>query len=183
MLRVGPYITGELDLGGLPSWLLRDVEQNATRARAIRTVDPWWLHYVERFLTTALTPLAEAGAAYANGGPVVAVQIDDDSSALGQPPLGGCNTTVTSCRYHGYLGALRDLVRAHGFDTTLITTVGLSANISTPGVLMTHEFATVSQSCSDIQQELQQLRAVQPGRPMIVGEVRRATCHFPQSCP
>ena len=168
-LRVGPYITAELDFGGLPYWLLKEAETNATRARAVRTVDPWWLRRVERYLEVALAPLR--GYAYSDGGPIVAVQIDDDSSALGQPPLGGCNTTLPGCKYHGYLAALRDIVGRHGFGSTLVTTVGLSANISTPGVLMTHEFGTVGQSCDAIRGQIAQLRAIQPRRPAIAGEV------------
>ena len=86
-----------------------------------------------------LRPLLYSSSSGGSGGPIVMIQVDDDSSALGQPPLGGCNVTLASCKYHGYLAALRDEVAAHGLaPSAIVTTVGLDANITTPGVLQTH---------------------------------------------
>ena len=169
IVRIGPYITGELDFGGLPYWLLRDVDANATRAGLIRTTDPWWMGRVSAYFAQALPPLRSL--LYAGGGPIAMIQIDDDSSALGQPPLGGCNVTLASCKYHGYLAALRDEVAAHGLaPSAIVTTVGLDANITTPGVLQTHEFSSIDLTCPAIEAQVDQLRAIQPGRPAMVGE-------------
>lgn len=70
VLRLGSYATAEMDLGGVPYWMLT---KNVT---TIRSLDPVWQYYEQRYFSQLLpmvTPLQ-----YPNG-PVVCVQIGDDS--------------------------------------------------------------------------------------------------------
>ncbi|PIN09321.1 Beta-galactosidase [Handroanthus impetiginosus] len=76
MLRAGPYICGEWDLGGFPPWLL--AEEPAIR---LRSSDPAFLDLVEKWwgvLLPKVSPLL-----YGNGGPIIMVQIENEFGSYG----------------------------------------------------------------------------------------------------
>ena len=66
ILRPGPYIDAERDLGGLPYWLLRrpDVRLRSSDPQYMAAVTSWYDQLLPR-----IRPLL-----YANGGPVIMVQ-------------------------------------------------------------------------------------------------------------
>ncbi|XP_051052839.1 beta-galactosidase-1-like protein 3 [Phodopus roborovskii] len=70
ILRPGPYICAEVDLGGLPSWLLRYPESQlrTTHHEFIEAVDKYFDHLIPRILHLQ----------YLHGGPVIAVQIENE---------------------------------------------------------------------------------------------------------
>lgn len=70
ILRPGPYVCGELDLGGLPAWLLRDP------AIRLRSSDPRFLDAVDRWFDVLLPRLA--ARQYPDGGPVIAMQMENE---------------------------------------------------------------------------------------------------------
>jgi beta-galactosidase len=78
LLRPGPYVCGEWDLGGLPSWLLRN-PQIALRVRS--AADPSYMPAVARYLN-ALAPLVKP-LMVSNGGPILMVQIENEYGAFG----------------------------------------------------------------------------------------------------
>uniref|UniRef100_A0A8B9L3U8 Beta-1,3-glucuronyltransferase 1 (glucuronosyltransferase P) b n=1 Tax=Astyanax mexicanus TaxID=7994 RepID=A0A8B9L3U8_ASTMX len=68
VLRPGPYIGSDLDLGGLPSWLLRDKKMK------LRTTYPGFTEAVNAFfdkLIPKVVPLQ-----FKKGGPIIAVQVE-----------------------------------------------------------------------------------------------------------
>ncbi|XP_076024833.1 beta-galactosidase-1-like protein 2 [Genypterus blacodes] len=70
IVRPGPYVSSELDLGGLPSWLLRDVNMR------LRTTYPGFTQAVNTFfdkLIPKLVPLQ-----FKKGGPIIAVQVENE---------------------------------------------------------------------------------------------------------
>ncbi|XP_075384106.1 beta-galactosidase-1-like protein 3 [Tenrec ecaudatus] len=70
ILRPGPYICSEMDLGGLPSWLLQDPNLH------LRTTDKGFIDAVNRYfdhLIPRMVPLQ-----YHSGGPVIAVQVENE---------------------------------------------------------------------------------------------------------
>ncbi|XP_063752297.1 beta-galactosidase-1-like protein 2 isoform X2 [Eleginops maclovinus] len=70
ILRPGPYISSELDLGGLPSWLLRDGSMK------LRTTYPGFTHAVNTYfdkLIPKVVPLQ-----FKKGGPIIAVQVENE---------------------------------------------------------------------------------------------------------
>ncbi|OEL35585.1 Beta-galactosidase 8 [Dichanthelium oligosanthes] len=67
MLRVGPYICGEWDLGGFPPWLLA-IEP----ALKLRSSDSTYLSLVERWWGVLLPKVAPL--LYSNGGPVIMIE-------------------------------------------------------------------------------------------------------------
>nr|XP_048314716.1 beta-galactosidase-1-like protein 3 [Myodes glareolus] len=70
ILRPGPYICAEVDLGGLPSWLLRNPKSQlrTTHRNFVEAVDKYFDHLIPRIL-----PLQ-----YHHGGPVIAVQVENE---------------------------------------------------------------------------------------------------------
>ncbi|XP_017275575.1 beta-galactosidase-1-like protein 2 [Kryptolebias marmoratus] len=73
ILRPGPYICAEWDLGGLPSWLLRD--QNMK----LRTTYPGFTDAVSSFFDQLLKRVAPHQ--YSQGGPIIAVQVENEYGA------------------------------------------------------------------------------------------------------
>ncbi|KAK1883107.1 Beta-galactosidase-1-like protein 2 [Dissostichus eleginoides] len=70
ILRPGPYISSELDLGGLPSWLLRDGSMK------LRTSYPGFTDAVNTYfdkLILKVVPLQ-----FKKGGPIIAVQVENE---------------------------------------------------------------------------------------------------------
>ncbi|XP_074177397.1 beta-galactosidase-1-like protein 3 [Rhinolophus sinicus] len=70
ILRPGPYICGEIDLGGLPSWLLQDPKLR------LRTTDNGFVEAVDQYfdhLMARVVPLQ-----YHQGGPIIAVQVENE---------------------------------------------------------------------------------------------------------
>ncbi|KAM3747339.1 hypothetical protein ACB098_05G027500 [Castanea mollissima] len=102
MLRAGPYICAEWDLGGFPAWLLA-IEP----ALRLRTSDPAFLHLVERWweiLLPKVVPLL-----YENGGPIIMVQIENEFGSNGNDKA--------------YLHHLATLARGHLGDDTILYTI------------------------------------------------------------
>ncbi|XP_008246576.2 beta-galactosidase-1-like protein 3 isoform X2 [Oryctolagus cuniculus] len=74
ILRPGPYICAEIDLGGLPSWLLQDYKSR------MRTTDKGFVEAVDRYfdhLVPRMAPLQ-----YRQGGPVIAFQVENEYGAF-----------------------------------------------------------------------------------------------------
>lgn len=75
ILRPGPYVCAEWELGGYPAWLLKD------RNLVLRSTDAAYTQAVERWLVRLgqeVQPLL-----LKNGGPVVAIQLENEYGAFG----------------------------------------------------------------------------------------------------
>jgi beta-galactosidase len=88
ILRPGPYICGEWELGGYPSWLLKD------RSLVLRSTDPKYTKAVQSWfarLSQEIKPLL-----LKNGGPIVAVQVENEYGSFGDDKayLEGVKTTL-----------------------------------------------------------------------------------------
>lgn len=99
VLRAGPYVGAEWDLGGLPAWLL------ANPANVLRTRDPAFFAPLERYVQRLGAELAPLQVS--RGGPIVMVQIENEYGSFG---------TDTE-----YVGAVRDAFVRAGFDVPLFT--------------------------------------------------------------
>ncbi|WP_082526886.1 beta-galactosidase [Kitasatospora sp. MBT63] len=102
LLRPGPYVCGEWDLGGLPPYLLRDPD---IRLRVGSADDPRYLAAVARYVA-ALAPRIGPLLA-SNGGPVLMVQLENEYASVGSGS--------------GYLEELRRLWLDHGVDGPFYT--------------------------------------------------------------
>ncbi|XP_053125272.1 beta-galactosidase-1-like protein 2 [Hemicordylus capensis] len=78
ILRPGPYICSEWDLGGLPSWLLQDPDMQ------LRTTYKGFTEAVDAYfdqLMKKVVPLQ-----YKKGGPIIAVQVENEYGSYAQDP-------------------------------------------------------------------------------------------------
>ncbi|XP_053200890.1 beta-galactosidase-like [Panonychus citri] len=101
VLRMGPYVCAERDLGGLPYWLL---QYNVK----LRSNNDIYMNYVTKWFNVLL-PIIEPYL-YKNGGPIISIQIENEYGAFGT-----CDFVYTS--------RLRDMVHsALGKDVILFTT-------------------------------------------------------------
>uniref|UniRef100_G3QIV0 Beta-galactosidase n=1 Tax=Gorilla gorilla gorilla TaxID=9595 RepID=G3QIV0_GORGO len=78
ILRPGPYICSEMDLGGLPSWLLQDpgMRLRTTYKGFTEAVDLYFDHLMSR-----VVPLQ-----YKRGGPIIAVQVENEYGSYSKDP-------------------------------------------------------------------------------------------------
>ena len=75
ILRPGPYVCAEWELGGYPSWLLKD------RSLILRSDDPKYTAAVHTWFTRLaqeIRPLL-----LKNGGPIIAVQLENEYGSFG----------------------------------------------------------------------------------------------------
>ena len=75
IVRPGPYICAEWDNGGFPAWAISDPEM------VLRSSDPLFTNAVERWFDQLLPVIAPLQAC--NGGPVIAVQIENEYGSYG----------------------------------------------------------------------------------------------------
>jgi beta-galactosidase len=108
LLRPGPYVCAEWEFGGFPYWLLN--EKTGGKETVIRSADPNFLRYAERYLK-------EVGRRCAplqidRGGNILMVQVENEYGSFGAD--------------HDYMGKIRDAVRNAGFTVPLFTADGPS---------------------------------------------------------
>ncbi|WP_030674754.1 glycoside hydrolase family 35 protein [Streptomyces cellulosae] len=146
LLRPGPYICAEWDDGGLPAWLISDSDIR------LRTSDPRFTDAFDRYLDQLLPPLLPYLAA--NGGPVIAVQVENEYGAYGDDTA--------------YLKHVEQALRSRGVDELLFTCDQANAEHLTagslPGTLSTGTFG------SRVDEHLAALRAHQPEGPLMCAE-------------
>ncbi|GAA2768215.1 hypothetical protein GCM10010103_72570 [Streptomyces paradoxus] len=146
LLRPGPFICAEWDGGGLPDWLTSDPDIR------LRTSDPRFTGAVDRYLDLLLPALRPHLAAA--GGPVIAVQVENEYGAYGDDSA--------------YLKHLADAFRSRGVEELLFTCdqadPGHLAAGTLPGVLAATTFG------SRVEQSLARLREHRPEGPLFCAE-------------
>lgn len=105
ILRAGPYICAERDMGGLPYWLLRE-----NSSMILRTHDPSYLTYVDLWMDKLLPMIKPL--LYINGGPILTVQVENEYGSY------------YACDWD-YMNHMRDMFRSYlGNEVVLFTTDG-----------------------------------------------------------
>ena len=100
ILRPGPYVCSEWDLGGLPAWLLADPEM------VLRSRDPKFLSAAERYMMRLGQELAPLQ--YTRGGPIIAVQVENEYGSFDSD--------------HEYMAAIRDMIKKAGLGEVMLYT-------------------------------------------------------------
>uniref|UniRef100_A0A8C2ZHC0 Beta-galactosidase n=1 Tax=Cyclopterus lumpus TaxID=8103 RepID=A0A8C2ZHC0_CYCLU len=98
ILRPGPYICAEWDLGGLPSWLLQD------KGMQLRTTYPGFVDAVNLYfdeLVPVIKPLM------VKGGPIIAVQVENEYGSY--------------ARDEKYMPFIQNCLRSRGITELLLT--------------------------------------------------------------
>ncbi|MEU1049803.1 glycoside hydrolase family 35 protein [Streptomyces sp. NPDC005897] len=113
VVRPGPYICAEWDNGGLPAWL------TGTPGMRLRTSHGPFLDAVDRWFDALIPRVADLQAD--RGGPVVAVQIENEYGSYGDD--------------HGYVRHIRDALVARGITELLYTADGPTPLMQDGGAL------------------------------------------------
>lgn len=151
ILRAGPYICGEWDMGGLPSWLLRHKDI------ALRTSDPIYLSYVDKWMSVLL-PLVKPFL-YANNGPIITVQVENEYGSYY-----ACDRTYMEHLYSTFRNLLGD-------NVVLFTTDGAGDNYLKCGTLIPQLYATVDFGItSDPADNFKAQRDYEPKGPLVNSE-------------
>ncbi len=121
ILRPGPYICAEWDLGGLPAWLLAD------RTMRLRTPHPGFIAAVHRYFDRLLEEIRPLLAH--NGGPIIAMQVENEYGSYGNS--------------RQYLELIEQALLARGVRELLFTSDGPEDAMLQGGTLP-HLFKTVN---------------------------------------
>lgn len=150
ILRPGPYICAEWDMGGLPAWLLEK------KSVVLRSSDPYYLEAVEKWLAVLLPKMKPL--LYQNGGPIITVQVENEYGSY------------FVCDYN-YLRFLAHRFRYHlGNDVVLFTTDGANEKNLRCGTLQ-GLYATVDFGAGrNITEAFQIQRKFEPKGPLINSE-------------
>ncbi|XP_067911216.1 beta-galactosidase isoform X2 [Heterodontus francisci] len=150
ILRAGPFICGEWDMGGLPAWLLQK------KSVVLRSSDPDYLQFVDRWMHVFLPKIRPF--LYQNNGPIIAVQVENEYGSY------------FACDYD-YLRHLLKLFRYYlGDEIVLFTTDGAGENYlkcgSLQGLYATVDFGPGG----NVTKLFQAQRYAEPHGPMVNSE-------------
>jgi beta-galactosidase len=118
ILRPGPYVCAEWDLGGLPSWLLKD------RTMLVRSRDPKFIAAARAWLVRLGEELSSLQIG--NDGPIILVQIENEYSSFDTD--------------HAYMEQIHHLFVEAGFTKAILYTAE-GPGQSLPGLLGAVNFA------------------------------------------
>jgi len=146
ILRPGPYVCAEWEAGGLPAGLFADPTLK------VRTQDPKFLAAADRYLARVGTELA--GLQATHGGPIIAVQIENEYGSFGSDRV--------------YMEDIhQSLIRAGLGDSLFYTSDGADElhNDALPGIL-----AVINFGPGQARTEFAKLATLRPGQPRMTGE-------------
>lgn len=144
ILRPGPYICGEWDLGGLPSWLLRDPNMK------LRTTYPGFTEAVNSFFDQLIKKAVPHQ--YSKGGPIIAVQVENEYGSYAKDKE--------------YMPFIKEALLSRGVTELLLTSDnkdGLKLG-GVNGALETINFQKLNRD------EIKYLDEIQPHKPKMVME-------------
>lgn len=146
ILRPGPYVCAEWELGGYPSWLLkdRDLVLRSDNPRYTSAVNAWFAR-----LGQEIKPLL-----LKNGGPIIAVQVENEYGSFGDNK--------------SYLEGVKQSLIDNGMGDTILYTSNPPSDIqngSLPELPTVVNFGT-----GDARKGFAKLEALRPDGPQMSGE-------------
>ncbi len=145
ILRPGPYVCAEWDLGGYPAWLLKD------HSMELRSTQPQFMAAAARWMQRLSQELAPLQAS--RGGPVIAVQVENEYGSFGKD--------------HAYMQDMLQMVRSAFSESLLYTADGAD---ELPAGSLDNVFAGIDFGTGDVQRSLGLLQQFRPGSPVYVAE-------------
>ncbi len=160
IVRPGPYVCAEWEMGGLPWWLLKH-----NKDIRLREPDPYFMERVELFeqkVAEQLSPLT-----IQNGGPIIMVQVENEYGSYGTDKE--------------YVGKIRDVLRKYWKTPAGGSAADAEENRLTlfqcdwnsnfernalPDLVWTMNFGTGA----DIDKQFSRLREVRPNTPLMCSE-------------
>ena len=147
IVRPGPYVCAEWEMGGLPWWLLKKKDIR------LREPDPYFMERVKWFERKVGEQLASL--TIQNGGPIIMVQVENEYGSYGENKA--------------YVSAIRDIVRQSGFDKVTLFQCDWASNFEKNGLddlVWTMNFGTGA----DIDQQFRRLGELRPNAPQMCSE-------------
>ena len=147
IVRPGPYVCAEWEMGGLPWWLLKKKDIR------LREQDPYFMERVSLFMNEVGKQLAPL--TIQNGGPIIMVQVENEYGSYGEDKA--------------YVSAIRDIVRRAGFGDATLFQCDWASNFTKNGLddlVWTMNFGTGS----NIDDQFSRLRELRPTSPLMCSE-------------
>ena len=147
IVRPGPYVCAEWEMGGLPWWLLKKKDIR------LRENDPYFLERVEIFEKEVGKQLADLQLA--RGGNIIMVQVENEYGSYGTDKP--------------YVSNIRDIVRRAGFTDVTLFQCDWASNFTNNGLddlVWTMNFGTGS----NIDQQFRKLKELRPDSPLMCSE-------------
>lgn len=147
IVRPGPYVCAEWEMGGLPWWLLKKKDIR------LREPDPYFMERVKLFERKVGEQLASL--TIQNGGPIIMVQVENEYGSYGENKA--------------YVSAIRDIVRQSGFDKVTLFQCDWASNFEKnrlDDLVWTMNFGTGA----DIDQQFRRLGELRPNAPQMCSE-------------
>jgi beta-galactosidase len=147
IVRPGPYVCAEWEMGGLPWWLLKKKDI------ALRTQDPYFLERTSLFLKEVGKQLAPLQIS--NGGNIIMVQVENEYGSYGIDKP--------------YIANIRDMVKDAGFNGVPLFQCDWSSNFTNNALddlLWTVNFGTGA----NIGEQFRQLEQLRPNTPLMCSE-------------
>lgn len=147
MVRPGPYVCSEWEMGGLPWWLLKKEDI------ALRSSDPYFLERTEIFMKAVAGELASLQAD--RGGNIIMVQVENEYGSYATDKV--------------YVAAIRDILRKVGFAGVPLFQCDWSSNFTNNALddlLWTINFG----AGSNIEQQFRELSRLRPNTPLMCSE-------------
>ena len=147
IVRPGPYVCAEWEMGGLPWWLLKKKDIR------LREQDPYFMERVKIFeqkVGEQLAPLT-----IQNGGPIIMVQVENEYGSYGEDKP--------------YISAIRDCLRGIYGDKLTLFQCDWSSNFEKNGLddlVWTMNFGTGA----NIDHEFARLKELRPDAPLMCSE-------------
>ena len=146
ILRPGPYVCAEWEMGGLPWWLLKKKDIR------LREDDPYFLERVAIFEKEVANQVA--GLTIQKGGPIIMVQVENEYGSYGESKE--------------YVAKIRDIVRENFGDVTLFQ-CDWASNFqlnALDDLVWTMNFGTGA----NIDEQFAPLKEVRPDSPLMCSE-------------
>lgn len=147
ILRPGPYVCAEWEMGGLPWWLLKKKDIR------LRENDPYFLERVDKFQKAVAEQVGDLTVA--NGGPIIMVQVENEYGSYGIDKE--------------YVANIRDMLRRNFGDKVTLFQCDWSSNFLNNGLddlIWTMNFGTGA----NIDQQFAKLKQVRPDSPLMCSE-------------
>ena len=147
IVRPGPYVCAEWEMGGLPWWLLKKEDVK------LRTLDPYYMERVGIFMKEVGKQLADLQVT--RGGNIIMVQVENEYGSYGIDKP--------------YVSAIRDLVKEAGFTDVPLFQCDWSSNFTNNALddlLWTVNFGTGA----NIDEQFKKLKELRPETPLMCSE-------------